>query len=352
MDKTIYFSTVKNPLRNLFIKEKIKLPRYFFDNFLAFLSKICTYEEEERKIRPIVIIGYNIRKALEQVPNKYTFVATKGERNGKDLDKAMKSLVPFCLNGWHVYIDIQEKIILYGLLRGFTGPQGLTITDLLFANDDSQLEELGYGLIEIKINSSFEMKILGLRNNSLTIDYRLLKKEEKDHTFYLNLMAQDITSEIAEGDSLKLLKVFNKLMMLASQKIHGTICLVIKHDSNEIRKLLPDGNWLDEPINISMKALDSIDDSKDVLSSELFYGLSGLFIEMMNIDGITVIDNKGNIRGFNIFINKENVKEAKISGGARKRAAYSLLHTKHSDILGVYFQSQDGKLFYKRITND
>jgi len=352
MDKTIYFSTVKNPLRALFIKEEIILPKNFFDNFLTFLTKICTYEEEERKIRPIIIIGHNIRKALEIVPNNYSFVATKGKRNGKDLDKAMKSLIPFCLNGWHVYIDIQKNEILYGLLRSFTGPQGLTVTDLLFANDDNQLENFGYGLVEIKVKSIFEIQIHGLRNNRLGIDYRFLKKEENDPVTYFNLMAQDITSEIEDSDSSKLLKVFNKLMILASQKVHGTICVVIKHDSNGIRQLLPDGNWLDEPINISMKALDSINETKDVRSSELFYGLSGLFIEMMNIDGITVIDDKGNIRGYNIFINKENVEEVKISGGARKRAAYSLLNTKHPDILGVYFQSQDGKLFYKRINND
>ena len=63
---------------------------------------------------------------------------------------------------------------------------------------------------------------------------------------------------------------------------------------------------------------------------------------------VTVVDTKGRIRGYNIFISSHS-KEKIITGGARKRAAYTLIESKNSGYIGVYFQSQDGNYFYERI---
>jgi len=74
-----------------------------------------------------------------------------------------------------------------------------------------------------------------------------------------------------------------------------------------------------------------------------------MLLEMMNHDGITVIDMSGKIRGYNLFISKKVTKPLSVEGGARKRAAYSILDTGDEKIMGVYFQSQDGNSFYKRM---
>ena len=39
-----------------------------------------------------------------------------------------------------------------------------------------------------------------------------------------------------------------------------------------------------------------------------------------------------------------------IVGGARKRAAYYILSTKKKDIVGVYFQSHEGEVFFQLVT--
>ena len=68
---------------------------------------------------------------------------------------------------------------------------------------------------------------------------------------------------------------------------------------------------------------------------------------MLDFDGITVMDNAGRIRAYNVFIEANNDRTTKIVGGARRRAAYSILQNKSKKIIGVYFQSQDGDNFYK-----
>ena len=74
---------------------------------------------------------------------------------------------------------------------------------------------------------------------------------------------------------------------------------------------------------------------------------------MLNVDGITIVDNKGRIRAFNVFVNPNTHENEELSGGARKRAANYLKNTKNSNYIGVYFQSQDGMSNYERVeTNE
>lgn len=340
----VYFSSVQSSLKQMLKAERIRLPKKFYPNFLRFISKACNYEEESKKIKPNLVLGFNLREAIIQVPNNSFIPFQEGKRDGSDLEKILKAILPFCCNGWNVFIDLKEDVIEYGLLRAFNGPKGLSATQILFISNE-QSDDVNYGMIEISVVSSQEMLVHGLRHNSMTIDFRLLSDEIDQTNDIYNHMAEDITCDIqstSDKDNLK--KVFEKLMLTASQRVHGTICLVVKDDF-DIPDFLKDGVWLKEPINLAEKALHT----ENGIDSEKYYGLSGLFLEMMNVDGITVIDSGGKIRGFNIFINQAKVTTIKVSGGARKRAAYTLLSTHDEHMLGVYFQSQDGNTFYERM---
>ena len=70
---------------------------------------------------------------------------------------------------------------------------------------------------------------------------------------------------------------------------------------------------------------------------------------MLSYDGITVVDNAGRILAYNVFVANEKGVAKNIVGGARRRAAYTLLNTNNKKIIGVYFQSQDGDAFYRNI---
>jgi len=67
---------------------------------------------------------------------------------------------------------------------------------------------------------------------------------------------------------------------------------------------------------------------------------------MLNKDGITVIDNTGQILAYNVFVEINTKLAGNIIGGARKRAAYTVINSRKPNIVGVYFQSFDGEMFF------
>jgi hypothetical protein len=349
VDNRIIYSAVQAKLKQLFKDENINLPKMFFGNFLKLMSKICTYEEEETKIRPNIFLGSNIVKgAFSQLPYKIIIPIQHGNKAGDDLERILKSLLPFCNAGWYVYININDDYLEYGLIRTFGGPKGLSVTEVLFENKGIDLSILDYGLIEIKVMSKFEMCITGLRRNRIIVDFRLVPHNESSCDY--GAIAIDMTSGIVIPAHKEVLKnIFSGLLRIASQRVHGTILLVVKAECVLPNNFLTDGRWLPQPVDLAEKALQAITNSSDAISVEAFIALSGLFLQMLSVDGITIVDNLGRLRGFNVFVNAAAIQD---SGGARKRAANTVLKSKQKDFIGVYFQSQDEHTFYERVNAD
>ena len=342
----MYFSSVPNKVRDFFLKENIKLPRYFLNNLLTFMPRVCSYEEEESKIKPSLTISTNMDEAVKQAPGTFRLKISKGKKNGNDIEKKLKPLIPFCNNGWHVYINISPKYMEYGLMRAFTGLKGLSVTETLFTSEESIKQSLGFKLIELTALNNFEIKMRGLLGNELIIDSRFVDTSPNRDSFLE--MSEDISSGIEDDTTRETVnKVFYNLLKVLTQKVHGTICMIVKSGYKFPNAHLSDGIWLEEPIDLSQYSLNHIQNPGDI-SAEMFYALSGVFIEMLNHDGITIVDNKGCVRGYNMFISKENLKADEISGGSRKRAAYTLSQLSDPNVIGVYFQSQDGNSFYNR----
>ena len=136
--------------------------------------------------------------------------------------------------------------------------------------------------------------------------------------------------------------IYNNVFQKVLKGLHGTICLVIDKDYVDTKGFLEDGTWLKEPIEFGKLFLQSKNYNEFKLS-----GYSDLLFTMLNYDGITVVDNAGRIRAYNVFIENNSKISNNITGGARRRAAYTLLNHKNKRIIGVYFQSQDGDNFYK-----
>ena len=128
--------------------------------------------------------------------------------------------------------------------------------------------------------------------------------------------------------------------------VNGTICVVVDKDYMD-NGLFEDGIWLKEPISFSKLFTQSKSYSEEKLQA-----FSELFINMLNFDGITIIDNLGRIRAYNVFVETNSKKVGYIVGGARKRAAYHILSSKRKDIVGVYFQSHEGEVIYHSLRNE
>ncbi len=337
-----------------FCKNKIVLSESIQRQLLEFMSRMCTYEEEEKKIYPYVIIGHNIESdSFERI-----FPAEKihmsSETNDELFLKNIKPMLPFCNNGWRVYINISEKKLDYGIIRNFSGIEGLIIDDLLTCHSKEEYSllynEYGISCVLLAPTSESSFEIVGMDGERLCVNFSLMPRQEgaeeqKQH------FVEDILMSVNDE---RIYRSIRKVVDLFPMKLHGTICLVVNSECQLPNEQLKDGIFLDEPIDL-LKIIEEILDkninhSPDNIRrlNEEYYAITGIFIEMLNFDGITIVDNKGKIRAYNVFITPDGGKSI-VTGGARKRAAEALYKSNNSEYVGVYFQSQDGNFSYERI---
>lgn len=346
-----YFSSVSEKIINLLQNEKINITEGLFNKLLDFLSGACAYEEEGVKIKPNLLVGYNIHRILEAVTSKYKMIIFEDDINGTNFNKKIKALIPFCKNDWKIYINIKTSSVEYGIFRSFNGLRGLNLNELIFNDYKFAKEVDDSGIVSVEIINNHEIQIIGLLGNNLTIDFSLIQSKSQNIDEYIDKLVFDATSNALLGkqDKHDLRTVFIKIFKAAYKKLHGTICLVVKSEYKFPNQTLSDGIWLDKPINLSDIAVELLTSTCDNIMYEKYYSLTGVLIEMLNIDGITVIDDRGYIRGYNVFINQSKIDTNKVVGGARRRAFQNLLNSKDPLFLGAYFQSQDGYVCYERV---
>ena len=135
--------------------------------------------------------------------------------------------------------------------------------------------------------------------------------------------------------------IFTKVI----NEVNGAICVVVDKEYTD-NGFFDDGIWLKEPISFK-----SLFTNTKSYSEEKLQVFVKLFMSMLDFDGITVVDNCGRIRGYNIFVETDNKRNKCIVGGARKRAVYTILNSRRKHLVGVYFQSHEGEIFYKSINS-
>ena len=345
------FQEGKERLEEFFIFEDIEFCDGMLNSILRFMSSILNYEEEGEKIKPNILIGNGTKTITQVIPNKYKLKIAQVTAKDNKFNKMLKRLIPFCKNDWYIYIDIdsQNDCIEYGVIRGFTGPKGLSIKEIIF--DGTEYPDAA--IVFIEAMNKFEVQLTGLKGGDLLLDYRILSEHVHDFNKVIEDFALDFVSSVGEQYKPELRKVISKLMKTAYKRIHGTICMIVKNEYSHKNQLTIDGVWFDEPIDLAKYAINllSAHPTIDCTIYETYYALTGLFIEMLNTDGITVLDDKGRIRAYNVFV-KPSQDLPDIAGGARKRAAYSVAYCNEPDVIGVFFQSQDGDVFYERVDID
>lgn len=349
---SIAFSDKSSEIQEFLKSQNIELSSNVFDELLVFLSKACMYEEEERKIKPSIIIGHNLLDEEFLKITQATAITFLTEPNENvHLAKRLKAFLPFCNNGWRVFVNIEENIS-WGIVRNFNGLGGLEYSEILSTISEEDKTTLETDFILIDTIDNYAIKLSGF-NHSCTIDFRL-KSEAYDIDSIQKMFCSDLLRDVDYYDN-KIYNAFFKVIRLFGQKLHGSICLVIQHNYSIPDETITDGIFLENPIDIySILAKELYNDNSFhevnsiINSHQKYHALTGVLLEMLNIDGATIVDTKGRIRAFNVFLKPDSNGCESISGGARKRAADYLKRQTNKGYIGVYFQSQDGMISYER----
>lgn len=339
----MFFENAADEMDKILSEENLLFSESFKKCLLSIMSEMCNYTEEDHKVRPQIILGNNVNNFFRTVSPHNYYVMYRDSLNGDGLPRFFKSLALFCDNGWYIVINRLDDKIEYGLFRKYADISEKKFEDYF---RDSFSKDLNCNMITIKARNNFEIVVTRWKEEDFVISQRYIEiSESVDSEHVYKSLTEDV---IAENDPYSKeygYKCFMKMFRNLPQQVHGTILLVVEDDFKLVNNVLS-GIEIDPAIDyyesfLKYKTINSY------MDAETIYSLTGLLYEMLNTDGITIITNKGRVLYYNVFY-EGSIPEG-IKGGARKRTAKGILgNSKLEGVIGVYFQSQDGDIFYEK----
>ncbi len=342
MERKIFYEDARRSILNIFSNEFPLLNISDIDRYIGMFYNFVNYEEEGAKIRPSILVTSNINFIVKNIPLAKKIVFYE-DSNSQNLKGRLKTLMCFCKRGWNIYINYGDAFVEYGIVKTLSSIKDKTFVQLVTEMPSAELSAKA-SLIVINVLGGGVCKITSGKGISYSICFNLNSQNEYNWEIEIGEFVEACVSKIKTTNTklqfIKnlLLNIFRRVMI----GLHGAICLVVEKDFVDTSGFLQDGTWLKEPIEFAKLFLRNGAVDENILRS-----YADIITSMLDSDGITVIDNAGRIRAFNVFVETSISAQKNVVGGARRRAAYTLLQSRNKKIVGVYFQSQDGDNFYK-----
>lgn len=340
----IFFDNAKENITNFFEQEFENFPPLLMSHFLNKFNDIMNYSEEGVSIKPKILFTDNIEAIVRSVPKSYALTVFE-DKEATSFNSRLKSLLAIARSDWFLFIDIKENKISYGLIMSFTSIKDKNLLRIIEDSHSLKEKSSKVNCIIARPLNFYSMMLHSISGNELVVNFSLDKSKS-------NIFNKEV-KEFIDATFSKLRTTQRKLQDMKNMYfniftnvlsyVSGSICVIVDKDYKD-NGLFEDGIWLKEPISFSKLFTQS--KSYDEKKLQAF---SDLFMNMLNFDGITIIDNQGRIRAYNVFVDTNSKKVGYIVGGARKRAAYYILSTRKKDIVGVYFQSHEGEVFFQEV---
>ncbi len=344
MPDNLFFTEAKDSVLRFIAKEYPTMPENLITVIIDNFYKFCFYEEESQKIKPRLIVTNNIDTINKTIPNCFKLQLFSDE-DVRMFSSRLKSLLLFCLNDWITYVEYRDNHFNYGICKVFNSIKEKALNQLIFESEPVLTNEK-LSLFLLNTLSSYAVNLKGIRGSDIIINFSIndsnLLNTGNVIKRFVNASFSKLKTTKTKLSEIKIL--FENILKKAINNIHGAICVVVDKDFRDPKGFFDDGIWLEEPIEFSKTFLQSKSYSEAKLQN-----IAELFISMLNYDGITIVDNTGRIRAYNIFIKSDKSAKRSIVGGARKRAAYAIIDSGLSKAMGVFFHSQDGEVFYEEV---
>lgn len=342
----IFYENAKTSVKDFLKEEFSDFPLKMRTRILDFFYKVSNYEEEGVKLKPSILFTNKINEVVNTVPKSFKLVLFTDEDESL-FNSRMKCLLAFSKHDWTIFVDIQENQYTYGICKTFNSVKDKNFNQLIFNNEilKTKNENKIISLILLESFNSNCITLKSLSQKRLNINLSLATAPNQD---FEDVIKEFVTASFSKlrttKRKLKEIKtLYQNIFENAFKNINGAICVVVDKDYED-KGFLSDGIWLETPIEFSKLFLQSksFDESK-------LLSMSNLFIDMLNYDGITIVDNLGRIRAYNVFVETNTNRTRTIVGGARKRAAYTIINSRRKRIIGAYFQSHDGEILFETV---
>lgn len=343
MEKKIFFEDARKNVLEMFSVEFPTLSIQNIDLFLGMFYRLANYEEESQKIKPTILITNNINNVVK-VASKAKKIVFYEDSDTINFRARIKALMCFCKRGWNIYVNFGETTIEYGIVKSLSSLKEKTLVQNLHEKSTLDIIAKKTNLVIIDVFGGGVCRLFGAKGSKCSVCFNLNSESEYNWETEIEEFVEACVSKVKTTKrKLQDIKILlRNIFYTVLQGIHGTICMVVDKEFKDKAGFFQDGTWLKEPIELLKLFVRSSTFDENVLRS-----YADVLRTMLAFDGITIIDNAGRIRAYNVFIESTQDANTKVVGGARRRAAYSILHNRNKKIVGVYFQSQDGDNFYK-----
>lgn len=344
MQDTVTFSTAKIAVSEFIEREFEEFPKKLHVQFLNFFSALSTYEEEGTKLRPNIIFTNNIEYIAKAIPNCYKIPMFTDNVNEVKFNFHIKKLAPFCKHGWLIFVNIKEDEIVYGICKVLNSIKEQSLSKLMFNTPAIKDRTDKVSIILVEPISNYSTNLVSLKGEKLsinnTLDDAIVTDWEREIKDFVDASFSKLRTTEKKLKEIK--TMYENVFDSVFKHVHGALCVIVDKDYED-NGFFSDGVWLKDPISFSKLFLRSKTYNESKLTS-----FCELFMDMLDYDGITIVDNTGRIRAYNVFV-ESNTRNVNVIGGARKRAAYTVINSRRKRIIGVYFQSHDGEMFYKAV---
>lgn len=344
MDAITIFEQGRNDLISFFNNEYKGFDQKLLSHFLNSFNELLDYREEGTHTKPKIIFTNNIDGVIKTIPKSYKLQVFEDD-DAIMFNSRLKPLIAIAKKEWCIYIENKEDKFIYGICKTFNSLKEKTLITEIKESSFLRDRTDRINCIIAESLSDFEMSLYSTRGNSIRINTSLHTPQEVNKESTIEEFTKDCFSKLRTTRK-KLNEVhimFYNIFTKVIEDLNGAMCVIVDKDYKD-NGFFEDGIWLETPISFSKVFTQSKSYSEEKLQA-----FATLFINMLNFDGITVIDTTGRVLAYNVFV-ESNIKRTKnVIGGARKRAAYTIINSRRKHIVGVYFQSHEGEIFYKSL---
>lgn len=344
MESITIFEQGRNDLINFINNEYKSFDARLLSHFLNSFNELLDYREEGTHTKPKILFTNNIDAVLKSIPKAYKLQVFE-DNEPIMFNSRLKPLIAIAKKEWCIYIENKEDKFIYGICKTFNSlKEKSLITEIKQSAYLRDRTEKINCIIAESVND-FEMNLFSTRGNTIRINTSLnpvqdVKKEQTIEEFTKDCFSKLRTTKKKLNEvEIMFYNIFTKVI----DDLNGAMCVVVDKDYKD-NGFFEDGIWLDTPISFSKLFTQSKSYSEEKLQA-----FATLFINMLNFDGITVVDTTGRVLAYNVFVENNINRTKNVIGGARKRAAYTIINSRRKHIVGVYFQSHEGEIFYKSL---
>ena len=347
MEEITIFDQGRTALINFINNEYKGFDQRLLSHFLNSFNELLDYREEGTHTKPKIIFTNNIDSIIKVIPKAYK-IQIFVDQDASMFNSRLKPLIAIAKKEWCIYIENKDDKFIYGICKALNSlkEKGL-ITQIRESNYLRDRADRISCIVAKSIND-FEMDLFSTRGNKIKINTALNPSSTFNNDDTITEFTKACFSRLRTTQK-KLGEVqvmFSNIFSKVIDDLNGAMCVIVDKDYKD-NGFFEDGIWLETPISFSKLFTQSKSYSEEKLQA-----FATLLINMLNFDGITVIDTTGQVLAYNVFVQNNMNRTKNVIGGARKRAAYTIINSRRKHIVGLYFQSHEGEIFYKSLKKE